>query len=123
MGIEAGAVRTAFSRLTNDGWVVREKVGRSSFFRLSSTGLAPFEAATDRIYAPLPTASPNDDGWELVIHQDSYPQPSIASAGSMQNDNDCFVLQGQIKNIPDWMKAIRCQREHKRSFEALKRFH
>ena len=28
MGIESGAVRTAFSRLTNDGWVVREKIGR-----------------------------------------------------------------------------------------------
>ena len=43
MGIEAGAVRTAFSRLTSDGWVVREKIGRSSFFRLSARFRLPLQ--------------------------------------------------------------------------------
>ena len=119
MGIEAGAVRTAFSRLTSDGWVVREKLGRSSFFHLSATGLAPFEAATDRIYAPLPTINPQSNGWELVFHARSYPEPSFINAGSEEHDSDSFILEGRIKQIPDWMKEIRCQGDHKASFEAI----
>ena len=122
MGIEAGAVRTAFSRLTSDGWVVREKLGRSSFFRLSPAGLAPFEAATDRIYAPLPVAQskhPNGDDWELQFHQDTYPSPIIVPSSKSETREDCFVMRGRITQIPEWLKKIRCQSEHKKSFEVL----
>ena len=130
MNIEPGAVRTAFSRLTSDGWVVREKLGRSSFFRLSATGLAPFEAATDRIYAALPTLEAHDDGWKLVFHADTYPQPTIQRNGSSESsggdgggggnaDGDSFIFEGRIKQMPDWIKAQHCQTEHKQSFENL----
>src|SRR6266567_2432749 len=33
--IDAGHVRTAMSRLTSDGWLERERVGRNSYYRLS----------------------------------------------------------------------------------------
>lgn len=119
MGIEAGAVRTAFSRLTSDGWVVREKLGRSSFFRLSATGLAPFEAATDRIYAPLPAINSAPGAWALVFHADTYPEPTIFRTNCEEHDGESFVFEGQLKQIPDWMKDNRCKAEHRQSFEAL----
>jgi phenylacetic acid degradation operon negative regulatory protein len=34
LNIEAGAVRTAMSRLAGDGWVEREREGRLSFYEL-----------------------------------------------------------------------------------------
>jgi phenylacetic acid degradation operon negative regulatory protein len=48
--IDAGHVRTAMSRLTADGWLQREKVGRNSYYRLSRREEGSFNAATQRIY-------------------------------------------------------------------------
>ncbi|TDR94848.1 phenylacetic acid degradation operon negative regulatory protein PaaX [Enterovirga rhinocerotis] len=52
VAIEDGAVRTAMSRLTADGWLERRRAGRNSFYRLASHGRATFEAATRQIYVP-----------------------------------------------------------------------
>jgi len=49
-GIDAGHVRTAMSRLVNDGWLERERIGRNSYYRLSRREHASFLAATRRIY-------------------------------------------------------------------------
>src|SRR6202521_174715 len=49
-GIDAGHVRTAMSRLVNDGWLERERIGRNSYYRLSRREEASFLAATKRIY-------------------------------------------------------------------------
>ena len=48
--IDAGHVRTAMSRLTADGWLTREKVGRNSYYRLSRREHGGFISATQRIY-------------------------------------------------------------------------
>jgi phenylacetic acid degradation operon negative regulatory protein len=50
-GIEPGVIRTSMSRLASDGWVMRQKVGRNSFYSLTPIALAESEAATRRIYA------------------------------------------------------------------------
>ncbi|RBI85559.1 hypothetical protein DRV85_07410 [Rhodosalinus halophilus] len=52
IGVEPGALRTALSRLRRDGWVMAEREGRFSLYRLSESGLARFAPATERIYAP-----------------------------------------------------------------------
>ena len=52
LGIGEGAVRTAMSRLAADGWLVRSRVGRSSFYRLADKGRDTFAAATEHIYNP-----------------------------------------------------------------------
>ena len=57
IGIEEGAVRTAFSRLVADGWVDRSREGRAAFYRLAEDGRAPFEEASRLIYA-APRAAP-----------------------------------------------------------------
>ncbi|OED37360.1 hypothetical protein AB833_24095 [Chromatiales bacterium (ex Bugula neritina AB1)] len=54
LGVGAGAVRTAFSRLAKDNWVERERRGRNSFYSLSATGYSPFFTAAERIYAKPP---------------------------------------------------------------------
>jgi phenylacetic acid degradation operon negative regulatory protein len=48
--IDAGHVRTAMSRLTADGWLVRERIGRNSYYRLSPRSHKDFLAAAQRIY-------------------------------------------------------------------------
>lgn len=55
-GISDTLVRTAVSRLVADGWLVGEKIGRRSFYRLTPDGAERFADATRRIYAgPAPT--------------------------------------------------------------------
>ena len=55
MGVAAGVVRTAMSRLAADGWLDRTRIGRNSFYRLTGTGAAAHTAAAQRIYGgPAP---------------------------------------------------------------------
>jgi phenylacetic acid degradation operon negative regulatory protein len=65
LGIEAGALRTAMSRLASDGWVERERQGRNSFFSLGRQGRHAFDLATRRIYAGAPPAWGGD--WTVAI--------------------------------------------------------
>lgn len=50
IGVEAGALRTALSRLSSDGWVLRDREGRNSFYRLSENGQTEVTAAAANIY-------------------------------------------------------------------------
>ncbi len=64
--IEPGLVRTALSRLVNDGTLLRERDGKAALYRLSAKALADFEAAGDLIFGRrLP--QPNGDLDGLVI--------------------------------------------------------
>lgn len=65
IGIEPGALRTAMSRLAADGWVVREKEGRNSFYRLAEGGRHAFDLATRRIYSGGPPAW--NGSWTVLI--------------------------------------------------------
>jgi phenylacetic acid degradation operon negative regulatory protein len=47
-------VRTALSRLVSEGWFERWKVGRNSYYRLTSQGHEAFAEATQRIYTDPP---------------------------------------------------------------------
>jgi phenylacetic acid degradation operon negative regulatory protein len=50
-GIEPGVTRTAMSRLASDGWVVRQRIGRNSFYSLTPIALFESDPASRRIYA------------------------------------------------------------------------
>ena len=52
IGVESGALRTALSRLSQDGWVVGARSGRTSTYRLTEKGTQTFGPASSRIYAP-----------------------------------------------------------------------
>lgn len=52
LGIDDQAVRAAVSRLTKDGWLARERIGRNAYYRLMDAAGQDFASATDRIYGP-----------------------------------------------------------------------
>ena len=51
LGITSNAVRAAMSRLTADGWLIRERIGRNSFYRLAESREREFAIAFPRIYS------------------------------------------------------------------------
>lgn len=55
--IEPGTLGAAMSRLTADGWLVRTKKGRNTYYALDDTGRQVFERASRRIYGD------DDPGW------------------------------------------------------------
>jgi phenylacetic acid degradation operon negative regulatory protein len=65
MGINDGVVRTAASRLAADGWLVRERVGRNSYYRLGPEAEATFATAAARIYGRH--VKPAQAGFRLVV--------------------------------------------------------
>lgn len=56
IGIEPGAIRTALSRLSADGWVEGRREGRSGIYRLTEEGRRNFGPANATIFAPVRTA-------------------------------------------------------------------
>jgi phenylacetic acid degradation operon negative regulatory protein len=95
--IEAGALRTAMSRLAADHWVMRERDGRNSFYRLAEEGRHAFDLATRRIYAAGP---PDWDGtWTVVV----APQASsnglsgrMEEAGFLRVESSVYLRPGNI---------------------------
>lgn len=65
VGVEQGTMRTAMSRLGQDGWVTSERRGRSSLYRLSADGVARFAPATARIYAAPRLSAVSE--WSLSV--------------------------------------------------------
>ena len=68
IGVEAGALRTALSRLDKDGWVDRVRAGRVAICKLGAAGRAEFVNANAQIYAPPRTAPVTR--WTLSVAED-----------------------------------------------------
>jgi phenylacetic acid degradation operon negative regulatory protein len=64
-GLSERLVRTAVSRLAHDGWFHTRRIGRVSFYRLTSDGTARFSEAARRIYQPPPELP--DRTWTIVL--------------------------------------------------------
>ena len=74
LGIEAGAVRAAVSRLKADGWIDSERDGRGSRYSFSETARDEYEEVEHRVYA----ARQATDEWCVVAgpeppHFDAVP--------------------------------------------------
>ena len=64
-GINERLVRTSVFRLSKDGWLESEQVGRRSYYSLSADGRERFEQATHRIYST--PAGQWDGHWCLLL--------------------------------------------------------
>ena len=53
MGINERLIRTSIFRLTQEGWLTAEKVGRRSYYRLTNAGRRRFEKACNRAYTSV----------------------------------------------------------------------
>lgn len=121
LGIGEGAVRTAFSRLAADGWVIREKVGRFSYYRLAREVAETFRAASTRIYAAHTNSVPSPQRWLVAIRDMDapgafsfdpgddaaavwlVPDPDDATIGEF-GKRDCVTIAGALKNVPAWVR-------------------
>jgi phenylacetic acid degradation operon negative regulatory protein len=92
MGIDAGAVRTAMSRLVADGWTERTRLGRHSSYRLIGRGHSTFAAAAERIYAGH--AAPWNGHFSLVL--DPQDRTALAARGYGQAAPGLWVAPGPI---------------------------
>ena len=91
LGIGAGTVRTALSRLAKDGWVTRQKIGRNSFYRLSDTGQAPFSVAAAVIYAGAQNQKVSQTKtWHLV----TLPPQTTTVDSVFQSDTENTIQPG-----------------------------
>ncbi|MCU0820598.1 MAG: hypothetical protein MUF11_15085 [Beijerinckiaceae bacterium] len=99
--IEPGLVRTALSRLVNDGTLLRERDGKAALYRLSARALADFEAAGDLIFGRrLP--QPNGDLDGLVIEDTGRRATLRSELGAMG-----FVpLAANLMVRPAWQDRV-----------------
>jgi phenylacetic acid degradation operon negative regulatory protein len=65
LGLNERLVRTSVYRLAREGWLTARQDGRRSLYRLTAQGLARFEHAYKRIYAP--PAEVWDGTWNIVL--------------------------------------------------------
>lgn len=65
LGLNQRLVRTSIFRLTKEGWLTSNQIGRRSYYSLTDSGRRRFESAFKRIYAEL---YPEWHGkWDLLI--------------------------------------------------------
>ncbi|MEP7731248.1 phenylacetic acid degradation operon negative regulatory protein PaaX [Marinomonas primoryensis] len=67
MGINERLMRTTIFRLTQDGWLTSDKVGRKSYYSLTGSGRRKFEQAFRRVYSANQTVW--DGSWCLIMTQ------------------------------------------------------
>ena len=122
VGIEAGALRTALSRLTSDGWVLRDREGRNSFYRLSDNGKAEISAASIDIYAPPLNGKVNE--W-VMASGDNAPENGIPvaphlwliPAGLATDLAHHICLTGVLTSFPQTIRVV--TPEHQSALAAL----
>lgn len=125
VGVEAGALRTALSRLSHDGWVERDREGRNSFYRLSESGQAEITAAAVDIYAP--PAGGEIREWHLVsgVHAPVGGIKVAAhlwliAAGQPVDLPDHLCLTGALTSFPEKFAKCVITPEHQAALEALR---
>lgn len=119
IGVESGALRTALSRLGRDGWVERDRRGRTSFYRLNTGGAAKFGPATQRIYAP-PRYSEETD-WGVVTYlTENGPQTRLCPASDIPYEAD-LVLRGKIHKVTEAYRQTMLDPAHRAALQALAR--
>lgn len=122
LGIAPGALRTAMSRLTKEGWLERHKEGRNAWYQLSPSGEASTQSAGQRIYArhePQPI-----EHWRLDVFKDAEAAarargsevqipvgdqlvltPLMRGAGEdeLVVGGASLALEGRLIERPDWL--------------------
>ncbi len=120
IGVEQGALRTALSRLGQDGWVTSKRNGRISIYRLSPSGQAQIGPATSRIYA-APRAGPVTE-WQLCLNLEDKGLPRLRPADGTPGDargNHDLRLTGRLDQLSDRYKLAALDDPHRAMLLAL----
>ena len=113
VGVRPEALRVALHRLRKDGWIISDKMGRTSVHRLTDKGLAETRVAASRIYQRQ-TNFP--DQWFLLwAESEENPPPSkgmqrlgrgmFIGQGQAPDCADFLVMQGRVKSVPHWLQS------------------
>jgi len=144
--IEPGALRTAMSRLAKENWLIRTKVGRNSFYKLSEQGLKSFVEPTSRIYARYQEKSDKHFylgikdpvyGSDLKLFQEFLKRtgsisvnknvffiPKIFCSENYIEEQNVFIIKGSEKNVPSWVCDILFPNQIKKNLlELIEKFH
>lgn len=93
LGVKPDALRVALHRLKRDEWVVGRRVGRTSEYALSTTGIATSRLAAARIYATAPASA----DWSLIICATPEQRERLgARHGSARITQDVYL----VPNMP-----------------------
>ncbi|MDJ0995254.1 MAG: hypothetical protein QNI90_16880 [Dinoroseobacter sp.] len=100
IGIEAGTIRTALSRLGRDGWVERRRDGRNSVYHLSDHAASETLDAMQQIYAPPVEV----DRWGLHLgHAPNGPALAIGPAAWLapaRKGQSAFLAAPPLSPLP-----------------------
>ncbi|PHR18704.1 MAG: phenylacetic acid degradation operon negative regulatory protein PaaX [Hoeflea sp.] len=102
LGIGAGAVRTAISRLSADGWIERSREGRNSFYRLSGDVEETVLAAERRIYAASSLLPPETTKTLIITSEplsDTRLQ-ALETTGALQISPQVLVCFASAAELP-----------------------
>ncbi len=134
-GLEAGAIRTAVSRLASDGWIERERQGRASFYRLAPYREKAFQKAAELIYAP-PNMESESGNWalgvlpnDLVLDQQIEAHTISLQKGWLLLDlnnikrsdlpSALMLFEGNFVQKPSWFLELLAPQELGASMERL----
>lgn len=120
IGIESGALRTALSRLSHDGWVERERSGRFADYRLSATGINRFGPATQKIYAPDRPVDIDDWALGVTLGPDQSRSVQLVPASEISNEADCVVV-GRLERLSPAFRLSLMDPKHLDNLRALNR--
>ncbi|MCY0095701.1 PaaX family transcriptional regulator C-terminal domain-containing protein [Hoeflea ulvae] len=106
LGIGHGAVRTAISRLSADGWIERSREGRNSFYRLSPGVAETVLSAERRIYAAsslLPAETPRCLVIAAAPLSDDTRQ-AVEAAGALQLTPQLLLAFAPATGLPSALR-------------------
>ena len=111
--IKPEALRVALHRLRKDGWILSEKLGRTSQHRLTEMGQVETRVAARRIYQRQGVVP---EQWYLLWEgpEGSGPAPKdvlplgrgmYLGQGAAPEVAGFLVMQGHVRAVPDWLKS------------------
>ena len=119
MGVEAGAMRTAISRLAKDDWVERRRDGRTSHYRLAGQREREFRNAGEKIYALTGHQHAAAGNWALVFQGGDGDSAECAGAIPLSRNwlladldrcqagfPEAMVYQGSFLQMPGWFHKL-----------------
>jgi phenylacetic acid degradation operon negative regulatory protein len=134
MGIRPEAMRVALHRLRKDGWIISERTGRTSTYRLSDKGFDEGLAARGRIYAShvempknwsLAIAPPLASVERLTLDQEMLTIGALVAASGIYLMPDVptskgfLCVSGDLKQLPDWVYKITAPRDLTTGYHVL----
>lgn len=101
IGIRPEALRVALHRLRKDGWVLSEKAGRISHYRLSALGRRETTQARARVYGP--GAEPPETCYVVHLPRGGTSEPA---PGSVRLDRQTWLSDRAPASGPDRLVSV-----------------